>query len=276
MIKSISGLASIIADYDGLLVDMWGVMHNGGKIFPAALNAVKRCRLLNKRLVFVSNVPRPYFSVVPHYNSIGLDDKYYDGIITAGDIVRIMLQKRYQQKFFHIGPPRDTALYDDLPMERTFNIFEADFILCTGANDDLNFHFADYHDLFSEAIASSLVMICANPDKIVQAGGQMVVCAGTLAEYYENLGGVVEYYGKPYPDIYKKALAALNCEKVLAICDGLATDIKGANSQHLPCLLVNNGIHEQDWGNPPILSKVESDLTVHKLTITAFIPVLCW
>jgi HAD superfamily hydrolase (TIGR01459 family) len=153
---------------------------------------------------------------------------------------------------YKLGPDKDEMLYKGLDI-RFAPLEESDFIVCTGLVDDARETPDDYGELLTRAAQRDLAMICANPDVVVRWGGRLVYCAGALAEAYERLGGRVIYGGKPHPPIYNLALLRFEAvagrpidrRRVLAIGDGVKTDIAGANMNRLDALFVagEGGVH---------------------------------
>lgn len=249
-LRLVSGLSELAADYDALICDIWGVVHNGHAPFFEAAAALKRFRQDHGPVVLLTNAPRTAVSVQDQFRAIGVPDDCYDAVITSGGAARADLESRIREKgevaLYYIGPERDTSLFDGLAVRRTA-IAEADVALCTGLVDDLTETPADYSDILAAMRAKGLAMICANPDLKVHRGTLLCWCAGALARDYEALGGEAIYYGKPHLPIYQRARAATgNARRVLAIGDGLVTDIAGANRAGLDVLFIADGIHGEE------------------------------
>jgi len=246
----VAGLGDMAFEYDALIADIWGIVHNGVEPFESACEALRRYRMEHGPVVLVSNAPRPSSSVVEQLDDLGVSSEIYDAIVTSGDVTSYVLEQRKYTTVFHLGPERDLPLLEALNVHLC-DIDEAEAVLCTGLVDDTSEVPEDYGDMFSEFEDNDLPMICANPDLVVERGDRLVYCAGSLAQAYEGLGGEVVYAGKPYPEIYELTLAAIEehagrkIEKpnILAIGDGLRTDIRGALNAQIPCLFVAGGIH---------------------------------
>ena len=246
----VAGLGDIAFEYDAVIADIWGIVHNGVEPFETACEALRRYRMEHGPVVLVSNAPRPWSSVVEQLDNLGVSSEVYDAIVTSGDVTSFALEQRQYTNVFHLGPERD------LPLLATLNVHlcdidEAQAVLCTGLVDDTTEVPEDYGDMFAEFEDNDLPMICANPDLVVERGDRLIYCAGALAQAYEGLGGDVIYAGKPYPEIYRLALATIeehagrdiSKSGILAIGDGLRTDIRGALDAEIPCLFVAGGIH---------------------------------
>jgi HAD superfamily hydrolase (TIGR01459 family) len=250
MLQLLDHLAELAGRYDVLFCDIWGVIHNGREAFPAPCAALSRWRESVGPVVLISNSPRPSPEVVLQLDGLGVPRDAYSALITSGDVTRHLLAERAPGPAYKIGPDRDAPLYDGTGVKFA-PLEQAAFIACTGPVDDEVETPEDYRALLTEAAGIGLPMICANPDKVVQRGDRLIYCGGALAELYQALGGSVIMAGKPHAPIYREALrqaAELNGggvdpARVLAIGDGIATDIAGANAQGLDVLFIPAGIH---------------------------------
>lgn len=250
MTRLIDGLACVASDYDVLLCDVWGVIHNGRESFPTACAALTRWRAERGPVLLISNSPRPGPEVAAQLDGLMVPRDSWTTIVTSGDATRGLLRGRAPGPAWRIGPSRDDPLYEGLGL--AFSDLEAArFIACTGPNDDEVETPEDYRAILTRAAARDLEMVCANPDRVVQRGDRLIFCGGALADLYEHLGGRVAMAGKPFAPIYDLALSLadqalgrpLDRSRVLAIGDGLATDIAGAQAQGLDRLFIAAGIH---------------------------------
>ena len=251
--KIINGLGELAGQYDALLCDAWGVIHNGVELFAGAGDAMVRFREAGGTIVILTNAPRPSVVIPAQLDRLGLPRDAYDAVVTSGDSTRSEIERYLPASAFRIGPGKDDPLFDGLPIEFA-PLEEAGFIICTGLENDQREKPDDYREVLMAAQARGLPMICANPDIVVNWGGRLIWCAGALAEIYEEIGGKVTYGGKPHAPIYRLAMsaiekargAALDKSRVLAIGDGVKTDIGGANAAGVDALYVSGsgGIHE--------------------------------
>jgi HAD superfamily hydrolase (TIGR01459 family) len=251
----VSGLSQIAAAYDVILCDVWGVVHNGMEHYPDAVEALSRFRDAGGTVVLITNAPRPASGIQRMLERLRVPPGSYDGIVSSGDVTVSLMLERGDKAVHHVGPPRDNSLFREVA-ERSGRPdprvpFEAaNYVVCTGLLDDVNDRLEDYDSLLRHMLQSQMEFICANPDIVVHSGERLIYCAGAIAERYAAMGGPVIQAGKPYPEIYRRAIAAAatargdsSKTRVLAVGDGLATDLKGAIDSEIDMLFVSSGIH---------------------------------
>ncbi|MBN9669088.1 TIGR01459 family HAD-type hydrolase [Roseibium aggregatum] len=284
----IDGLRVLAPSYQGILCDVWGVLHNGVAAFEEAHHALRTFREeTGGKVVLITNAPRPAPQVAEMLTSLGVPGEAYDGIVTSGDVTRESLVAQGSKKLLHIGPNRDQPLYWNLEATFTSDDDEsAEAISCTGLVDDETETPDDYRDRLQKLADRKVPMICANPDIVVERGDRLIWCAGALARLYEDLGGEVTILGKPHAPIYRAALKMLETlsgnavakEDVLAIGDGLPTDIRGAVSQDIDVLFITAGIHASDFGpsDAPEEPLIRRRLVEEGLRARAALPRLWW
>jgi len=282
----ISGLSAVASQYDAVLCDVWGVIHNGQVGFSAACDALTRFQQTRGPVVLISNSPRPSGSVLPQLRALGVPDEAWSTMITSGDVTRTELAARAPGPAWVVGPDRDLVLYDGLHLEFS-GPEDAAFVSCSGLVDDETETPEDYRLRLAIAAARGLELICANPDRVVQRGPLMIPCGGALADLYETLGGRVVMAGKPHPPIYLRALdelerlcgRAIGPDRVLAVGDGLPTDLLGARRMGLDCLFVTDGIHARETqgsdGRPDPV-KLEAFLAAHGAQARYAVADLVW
>ena len=244
-------LGAVSADYDILLCDVWGVIHNGRESWPDAFGALTRFNQEGGHVVLISNSPRPAHDVIAQLDGLGVPRDSWKAFVTSGDATRMELQRRAPGPVWIVGPERDAPLYAGLDLQRADSVADAAFISVTGPVDDTVETPEDYRERLAAGVARDLELICANPDRVVQRGDQIIYCGGALADVYEDLGGRVVMAGKPFGPIYELALKeaeallgrSVDRSRVLCIGDGVVTDVLGANAQGLDCLFVAQGIH---------------------------------
>jgi HAD superfamily hydrolase (TIGR01459 family) len=251
----LAGLRPLASRYDLLLCDVWGVVHDGVAAFPAANEALARTREQGATVILISNAPRPGATIERQIAGYGVERTAYDAVVTSGDVAREEIAKQRGARIFHLGPERDLPNYEGLDV-KLVKLEQAELVVCTGLFNDERETPDDYRDLLARMRARDLPMICANPDRTVERGDKLIWCAGALAELYAGLGGPTVFAGKPHAPIYEMALALatrlrgkeIARRRVLAIGDGVHTDLAGATAQGFDCLYVASPIHAADLG----------------------------
>ena len=278
-LKELNHLSEIIKGYDTFVIDLWGVMHNGIKLNKKATEAVNQLKKNSKKIIFLSNAPRPSVKVIDFLLKMKMDKRHLSNVMTSGEAaMRAINQKKFGETFFHLGPPRDSSIFEKVK-ENITDIDNCDFILCTGLfdEDNPNFYEPQLHETdlnyYKNFLAkyTSKKLICTNPDLTVHRGDKEEYCAGYIAKIFEELGGKVIYYGKPHKEIYEMCFK--KDEKVLAIGDNLRTDIKGANNLNKDCLFISNGVHRNEFNNYLELEKL---LGKYKVKVNYFQKELQW
>lgn len=256
----LSGIAEMASRFDVILCDVWGVLHDGERAHAAAGDALTRFRALPgerpRRVVLVSNAPRPGASVQVQLDGFGLPRSAYDAIVTSGDLTRALIAAKADAPLYHLGPERDLPIFEGLPARRV-PPEEAAQIVCTGLFDDEVETAEDYRSRLAPLRERGLPMICANPDLVVERGARLIPCAGAIASLYEAMGGTVIYAGKPHRPVYEAAVEAAAAldglspaapDRVLAIGDAIRTDVAGAHGFGVASVLVARGIHAEELG----------------------------
>lgn len=270
MPKSIEALSALHADYDVMLCDVWGVLHNGVTAFDTPKVALAEARSAGKTVILLTNSPRLGRSVKEQLAALGVTDESFDAIVTSGDVTRTLVAEG-PRKLYYMGPERDADLYEDTGVESVVEA-DAEGILCSGFKDDETETPEDYRDVLSRLAARNLPLICANPDLVVSRGNRLIPCAGALAALYAELGGETRIAGKPHKPIYDAAMAKaaelrgeIDRARVLAIGDGMPTDVRGAIDYGLDLVFVAEGIHEDDYAENGIVDEALLDrfLTRH-------------
>jgi len=298
----ISSLDDIAERYDAVLCDVWGVLHNGERAYPAASAALQRMRAMGKPVILITNVPKPRGPIPRQLDHAGVPRDAWDAIVTSGDAIRIELAARAPGPMFKIGPDDyDRTLWEGLGLERA-TLDDARFVAVSGLNLDDETP-TDYAGILAQAKARDLDLICANPDIVVRVGDRMIWCAGALAQNYEAIGGRVVMAGKPFAPIYDLAFRELallgppasspatsananandaantvpagtpavrDRSRILCIGDGVPTDIAGANAQGLDCLFIASGMHgEALWVDGRAdAGKIEAALAAERVHAT--------
>jgi HAD superfamily hydrolase (TIGR01459 family) len=256
IIRQIAGLSEISDRYDVILCDIWGVLHNGVASFTQASDALVSFRRRGGAVILISNAPRPSPPIARQVLKLGVSPDAFDAVVTSGDVTIGLMEEQAGDRVLHIGPERDHSLFE-AAAETTgaraslVSLEHAQYVLCTGLRNDEIETLDDYQSELQAMSVRGIAMICANPDIVIHRGDTLIYCAGALARRYEELGGSVVYAGKPYAPIYDRALALaehirgapITKSRVLAIGDGMRTDVVGAAQAGLDVLFVTGGIH---------------------------------
>ncbi|HTH99242.1 MAG TPA: TIGR01459 family HAD-type hydrolase [Stellaceae bacterium] len=250
--RLLPGIAQLAQRYDGFIIDVWGVLHNGVEPYPGVVAALRRLNDMGKRMTLLSNAPMRSETVMERIAHIGIAPFLYQKVLTSGEEVWQALHQRpdsfYRalgRRCLWLGPDRHEGMVQGLDLELIEAPERGAFILNTGP-DHLDDTCSAYTDLMARAIELGMPMVCANPDLEVMQGRELIYCAGHLAHAYEQRGGTVRWHGKPYPSVYAtclEMLGGLAPGQVLAIGDSLRTDIAGASGVGIDSALVASGIH---------------------------------
>jgi HAD superfamily hydrolase (TIGR01459 family) len=255
--------------------DIWGVLHNGYQPIAATTTTLAEHRKAGGMVILVTNSPRTASGVASQITEIGVPQNVYDAIVTSGDVTRELMVRLGGGKLFHLGPARDLSIFGGLEVVRV-GLPEATAVVCTGLFDDDVETPDDYADMLVDMKARNLLMICANPDKIVRRGDRILFCAGAIAEAYAKLGGKVALAGKPFTPIYDLAMAtaaklkgrAVTKSEVMAIGDGPETDIQGAADYGLPVVLVADGVTDASKGLAHAQATVQTQVPLAQILQT--------
>ena len=255
-----SSLSAIAGNYDAVLSDVWGVVHNGVAAHPSAVEALRTYRQNGGRVVLITNAPRPSPPIAEMLDRLRVPRDAYDAIVSSGDVTRAMLTPYRGQTLHYVGPKDENdGLFEGLditlgPAE------EARAVIVTDLDDDDETP-DDYSERIGVWLKHKLPMICANPDRVVEHGEQLIYCGGALADLYEARGGMIKMAGKPYRPIYDEALRhaeqaagrPVDRSRILAIGDSVRTDAIGAANAGLDLMFITGSIHAAEldaFGNP--------------------------
>ncbi|WP_096702500.1 TIGR01459 family HAD-type hydrolase [Magnetospirillum sp. 15-1] len=288
MIAPISGLSAIAGRYDGFVLDLWGVIHDGVTAYPGVAETLAALRRAGKRTIMLSNAPRRATALIEQLTRLGIERGLYDEVMSSGEAVHLEMERRTDPVFaalganlYHLGPERDCNVYESLPY-RSVDLEQADFVLNTGPVE-VTESVADYQSILDRALARRLPMVSANPDHVVIRQGKRITCAGAIADRYADMGGQVVQRGKPDPAIYAVALATLGIadrSRVCAVGDALHTDIRGARAGGIDAVLVTGGIHADElgikWGETADPARLAELARHHGETPVAAIPKFVW
>lgn len=283
MTRILSSFNDIADQYDAAFVDLWGCVHDGVHAHPEAVEALREYRANGGVVILVTNSPRPRASVEVQIAQMGVPDTAYDAIATSGDSARAaMFRGIVGKKVWYLGAGMDDHFFspmevivDPVAIERVA-LDEAEGIVCCGPEDVL----ADpstYRAQFLYAKQKGLKLLCANPDIVVDRGETREWCAGALAALYTEMGGESLYFGKPHPPIYdlaRRRLTALDKDipddRIIAIGDGIATDIKGALGEGIDSLFITGGLAREETRTDvdPDRDALDAYLQAHQMNAT--------
>ena len=267
--RELNHLSDIYKKYDTFVIDLWGVIHNGVTLNLKAIEVIKHLNNNSKKIVFLSNAPRPSSKVVNFLLKMNMEKKYLSNVMTSGEAAMHAINKKlFGKTFYHLGPPRDTSIFEKVKDNKT-DLDKCDFILCTGLFDEHENDLEYYKQFLKKHVSKKL--ICTNPDLTVHRGNIEELCAGSVAKVFEKLGGEVVYFGKPHKEVYKMCFNSN--EKVLAVGDNLRTDIKGANNLNIDCIFISEGVHRNEYKDT---SELEILLKRYKVKANFFQKELQW
>ncbi|RAI58765.1 TIGR01459 family HAD-type hydrolase [Roseicella frigidaeris] len=258
----LDGIAPLADRYDGYVLDLWGVVHDGKRPYPGVPEALGALKRAGKRVVFLTNAPRRSWFIAGMLDRMGLDRALYDGIISSGELAWRMLKARRHPWFarlgpraVHIGPERDLSVVEDGVAELVADPAAADFLLNTGPDPERGSEDASaYLPALEAAARHQLPMLCVNPDRHVMVGAERLICAGALADLYKPLCGDIFEVGKPDPAVYDPVLELLGIDdrrRVVAIGDTPHTDLAGAQAAGLDALWALTGLAQHALGDSP-------------------------
>jgi HAD superfamily hydrolase (TIGR01459 family) len=251
----IANAGPLLAHYDAVFCDVWGVLHNGRQAHAEAGDALARFRAEGGTVILVSNAPIPAEGVAEVLARTGVRTDAWDGIVSSGDIALRHIGEKGYRRLHRVGPSRrDHRLYVRLPEPQQVALAEAEAIICTGLVDERNETIEHYRNLIAAGLARGLPFVCANPDLVVDVGASRLLCAGSIAAEYERQGGQVFWAGKPHPSAYATALerAAVlrgktpELRRILGVGDAVRTDLAAARGLGIDALLIAGGIHDRE------------------------------
>ena len=283
----LDGIAPLAERYDGYVLDLWGVVHNGKQVYPGVAEALGALKARGKRVVFLTNAPRRSWFIAGMLDRMGLDRALYDGIMSSGEIAWMMLRDRSHPFFaplgrraVHIGPDRDLSVLEENVAELVDDPAQADFLLNTGPDPERgSADPAPYRPALEAAAAHRLPMVCVNPDRYVMVGADRLICAGALADIYLELGGSVFEVGKPDPAVYDPVMAMLGLAdraRVLAIGDTPHTDLAGAQAAGIDALWAMTGLAAHAHGENPDPEALRQEALAEGVDPIAAIRALRW
>lgn len=263
--RIVTDFPALAGNYDALILDIWGVLYDGAALYDGIVDTLKLLRERGQPVCLLSNSPHRADGIVEKLAGFGVSPDLYDGIMTSGESAHTALRERdcpdhaaLGRKYFALDEERSDILFGldlelvDTPEDGEF-LFNTSLIYDVG---DRGRELAEekYGETLKRCLDAGLDMICANPDLVVNTGPVLSACSGMAAEVYKDMGGKVIYHGKPHAPVYDRVLKILghpDKSRVLAVGDGLHTDIAGANAQGIDCLFITAGIHGHEVLDAP-------------------------
>ena len=283
MVQIVENLSEISDRYDAVFCDLWGCLHDGVRVFPEAVEALRAFRAKGGKVVLLTNAPRPRADVAKQLDTFGAPTDGWDTIATSGDSARVaMFRGAIGNKVWFMGQDYDLTFFEPpqivenpVAIERV-SLDEAEGIACLGPFD-AHADPAVNRPEFLYAKQKGMKLLCANPDLVVDRGGKREWCAGALAQLYTEMGGESLYFGKPHPPVYTLARqrlaelgAAVPDDRILCIGDGIHTDIKGAVGEDLDSLFITGGLAREETGTErqPDAAKLNAFVGKEQMTPT--------
>ncbi|MBM3514469.1 MAG: TIGR01459 family HAD-type hydrolase [Alphaproteobacteria bacterium] len=254
---AIQGLHQVADRYDGFILDLWGLIHDGETAYPPSAATLTALKSVGKNTLMLSNAPRRAGPLIDALARMGIERALYGEVLSSGDATRTALIERTDPFFaalgrraYHLGPERDRSVFEGTELAIVAAVEDAELIVNTGPID-LAQSVIDWEPVLAAGAARRIPMVCANPDHVVIRGGKRVTCAGALAARYQVLGGSVAYRGKPDPEVYRLATRMLGIadpRRIAVVGDALDTDVKGAMAAGLDAIWCTGGIHAAELG----------------------------
>lgn len=263
----VTSIAPYLDGVEAWICDIWGVVHNGLSAFAPAVDACMRFRARGGTVLLLTNAPRPAGAVEEQLARLAVPRTAYDAVLTSGDLTLRLIAESRGKPIAHLGPERDRGLFA-AKRPKLVAIEAAEVIVCSGLYDDERETAEDYRSRLTAPARHGVPLICANPDVMVARGDRIIPCAGAIAALYEELGGPVIYAGKPYLPVYDRAFEMIAAgrgrpvsrEAVLAIGDGINTDIKGALTAGIRPVFVASPVHMHEPMTPAGLARAFAQL----------------
>lgn len=246
-----TSLAALAERYDVFFVDQFGVLHDGTAAYPGAIEALAGLKARGKTVVLLSNSGKRAAPNERRMVRLGFDASSWDFFVSSGEVAwrsfagELGVPRRPEgTRCLVIARDGDRSAVDGLGFELVEEGAMAGFVLLAGSEGD-RFSLDHYRDLLAPAAKAGVPLICTNPDMIMLTPLGPRFGAGRIAALYAELGGPVEWIGKPYPAIYAAALrlaGAPDKARVVAIGDSIEHDIAGARNAGIGAALVRSGI----------------------------------
>lgn len=259
--KFCQGISDISDSYNAFIIDQWGVLHNGEKVYDGIIDCLKELKGRKKHIIILSNSGRRADDTREFLKGFGITPSLYDDIVTSGELCWSGLQRQDKDFFENLGHKcflisrgDDASIVEGSGVSVVDNLDDADFMLISGSDMPEKSMVDYYEPILRKAIRRRLKAICANPDSRALMGNNYVHGPGLIARRYEDFGGVVHYIGKPHRPIFRHCIRLLQEQEIypgetVMIGDTMAHDILGAASMNIDTCLVKSGIHYGSFRN---------------------------
>lgn len=262
MVTRLDRASSLRGTHDAFLVDVWGVMHAGGELYPGVVDTVRALADGGGKVLFLSNSSRLGPAMEENLVAMGVPRDVFEGVVSSGDVTREALAARDATVFaglparprvLHVGAAGYVPWLFELDLDFVGEERDADLVVVTGTVSS-DAELAVARERLRPLAARGVPLVCTNPDRLIPSTtGAVALGPGALAAAYAELGGSTFLYGKPHAPIYEAALARLGApkERVVAVGDMIATDVAGARAAGIRAVLVTTGVHAEDLGAAP-------------------------
>ena len=283
-IESVTGLEAIGENYDALLVDAWGVLHDGQSCYAGVIECLRQLSRLHKPVIVLSNAARRHDAIEHELLRVGISQDLYHSVRSSGELTWQWLNSASNlnetgNSGYYLGPARSQSLCDGLPVKWVDSLESADFVLNTGAPVGNPVDASVLLPVLEQMLERQLPMLCANPDRVAIRAGEMGISAGAIAKLYQSLGARrIVYYGKPQPGLFELAMQVLPIiekSRVLMVGDAFETDIAGAANFGVDSLLITGGIHQSEL-TPLSTEKVIRAANRYAAAPTIYCQSFCW
>jgi len=245
--KILNGIESIADNYDHFILDIWGVLHNGVTAYDTVVPCLEKLKEQGKQICLLTNSPNRAHYIPPQLDAMGIGTHLYDHVVSSGESTHHALEDYKGQNIYCFYKDEDPTAMEGLNLTRVQEPEEADVALMSHMPRLATAE--EFAPILERCLKHELAIICANPDKVVDVGGTLYLCAGGVADLYEDMGGTVSWHGKPHTPVYEWAFEKLgnpDKSRVLAIGDSIRTDVTGAGNFGIDVLWNIVGIHLQD------------------------------
>lgn len=275
MTHLLSSLSEIASTFDVAVLDQWGVLHDGEKPYPGAVQALRDLQAAGKDIVVLSNSGKRADLNLRRIAGVGLPVEMITRVVTSGEALwEDLTQGRLTTNDHPIrsllplcSAPDDARIWLDdaqgLVLTSTLDA-TTDALLLMGLPDGSS---VEVHDpIFRDALKLNLPCLCSNPDKVGVRAEGMVLSPGQLADRYEKQGGTVLWYGKPWPAVYetvRRVRPDLSPDRFLMVGDSLEHDIGGGAAAGFQTAFIRGGIHAADFNDPEDIGATLAQLAAH-------------